>query len=100
MPRNWDDVRESLEDEFTEAAEILLEGAYEDMRTFVAEITKDMADALQQDRPELLASLRGQLRMVAEKNRVSATNEAWFVFEIVVDRVSGLLISLLAKGIT
>lgn len=76
-----DQLRDNMADVLADGLRDLIEGAEEDVRSFVSEIARDMilARISDSDRGSTLEQLQNQLKIVAEINRVRVENHTWIV---------------------
>lgn len=78
----------------------VLEGAAEDLQTYVAAISDDLAMVVErQDAEDLGEELLAQLRAVAELQRIRITDAGWATFQAVIRTVVSTAIAALTGGL-
>ncbi|MCP3980832.1 MAG: hypothetical protein GY716_16140 [bacterium] len=92
------EARESLEGEFKKGLGRLLAGASLDVERFAREISADLAFAAFAQDDDVLEHLRAQMRALAEKHRLAASEQAWSFVGTLIDVAAGSLGIGLAAG--
>ena len=96
---DWGGLNAELRDVLGDALAGLIDGAADDVDRYVAAIAQDLVRAAANDRPDLVAELRGQLRLIGEINRVRASDAAWDTAEQIIAAVFRAAVAGLARGI-
>lgn len=79
----------------------LLSGAKEDLQAYGQEIGKDLIRAVKEDRPELEAELKEQLKLIAEIHRIRLNETTWeFVGSVFTSLAKAARTALFAGGIS
>lgn len=71
------EVAEALAEKLKLRVGRLVRGAAEDIERYAVEIAADMATAALAQDERALAHLKGQVRLLAEKHRLAASEAAW-----------------------
>lgn len=74
-----------LTDLVVDSLEEVIDAAQVDLQKFGLAIAKNLVAVIREDRPDLLRSLKGQVRMLAEVNRVRLNREARALLSRVLD---------------
>jgi flagellar hook-basal body complex protein FliE len=86
--------REALKEKLLELAQ----GASEDISEFISEIMVDVVIAAQKGRTDLIASMEGQMRVLAEKHRIQVARAAWSTVIGLFTKAAEAVAAALTKG--
>ena len=75
-----------------DAAESLLEGAREDIDLFAAALQEQLAHGLSTGNKNIVDSVHRQVRLLGEQQRIRANDEAWTVFQRIIDQLGSVLV--------
>jgi hypothetical protein len=74
---NLENLGKSLGDSAIALIKSVGRGGEEDLKTFGAEISKDMLRAVKDDRPQIIDELRAQLPVLGEMSRIRLNGVSW-----------------------
>lgn len=96
---DWEAFEDEISEQLQQALSNIIEGAIGDVETFATEISKSLltvADIEDDDRRESArAELLGQVRNIAEIQRIRASEESWRIVEAVVDMAGRTLFGVM-----
>lgn len=99
MNVNWDQLRSDLGAQLATSLQGLVEGAAGDIQAYANAISAELVLALSTGNQEAVRELQGQLRVIAEINRVRLAREKEsFVLSLIGTAISAATSGLLAAG--
>lgn len=99
MNVNWDQLRDQLGSQLSTALQGLVEGAAGDVQAYANAIAAELVLALSAGNQEAVRELQGQLRVIAEINRVRLAHEKeQFVLSLISTAIGAATSGLLAAG--
>ena len=103
IPMNQEAAVEALSDSLRIGLHNLLEGAQEDIREFALDISRMGAKVATEPDPQvrqqLLKSLRSQVKMLAELNRIRVVNESYATVERIIVTATAVMANVLVKSV-
>ena len=82
---DFDAIEAEIAELIEDSLDDVVDAAQEDLKKFGKDIAMNLVVAIGSDRPDLLRSLKGQARMLAEMNRICLNREARALLNRVLD---------------
>jgi hypothetical protein len=98
---NWEELAKGLGDQATDVLKGLAKGAAEDLQKFGKDIALDLVRCIKENRPEVEAEVKEQMKVLAEINRIKFEGAAGaFASQAIVILAKTARVALAAAGIS